>query len=152
MVGWRQQWSQRRWRWRKRLSWWRWPLKGLQGSVGYGNAGGCGGVGSRSSVNDRLVTAMVSAAVALAEAFALVASAVEGTSAVCWLRRHWQLRRRWQRKWCKRLVGNGDGLSGGGVGRSVCIGDVGGGSGDSTCLFFVLLLHDICLVEIQRRR
>jgi hypothetical protein len=41
------------------------------------------------------------------------------------------------------LVGNGDGLSGGGVGGSVCIGGVGGGSKDSTCLFFVLLLQDI---------
>ncbi len=51
---------------------WRWPLKGLQRSVGYGNAGSCGGVGGGSGVNGRLATAMVSAAVALAEAFALV--------------------------------------------------------------------------------
>jgi len=47
-------------------------LKGLQRSVGYGNAGGCGSVGGGSGVNGRLATAMVSAAVALAEAFALV--------------------------------------------------------------------------------
>ncbi len=47
-------------------------MKGLQQSVGYGNAGGCGGVGSGSGVNGWLATAMVSAAVALVEAFALV--------------------------------------------------------------------------------
>ncbi len=47
-------------------------MKGLQGSVGYGNAGSCGGVGGGSGVNGRLVTAMVSATVALAEAFASV--------------------------------------------------------------------------------
>jgi hypothetical protein len=41
------------------------------------------------------------------------------------------------------LVGNGDGLSGGGVGGSVRVGGVGGGGGDSTCLNFVLLLQDI---------
>ncbi len=70
-------------------------------------------------------------------AAAVLALAVEGTSVVCWLRR------RWRRKRCKRLVGDGDGLSGGGVGGSVCVGDVGGGGGDSTCLFFVLLLQDI---------
>jgi hypothetical protein len=55
----------------RRLCWHR-PLKGLQRSVGYGNAGGCGGVGGGSGVNGRLATAMVSAAVALAEAFASV--------------------------------------------------------------------------------
>ncbi len=47
-------------------------MKGLQRSVGYGNAGGCGGVGGRSGVNGQLAMAMVSAAVALAEAFASV--------------------------------------------------------------------------------
>ncbi len=47
-------------------------MKGLQRSVGYGNAGGCGGVGGGSGVNGRLATAMVSAAMALAEAFASV--------------------------------------------------------------------------------
>ncbi len=47
-------------------------MKGLQRSVGYGNAGGCGGVGGGSGVNGRLATGMVSAAVALAEAFASV--------------------------------------------------------------------------------
>ena len=76
-------------------------------------------------------------------AAAVLASAVEGTSAVCWLQRCWRLRRRWRRKRCKRLVGDGNGLSGGGVGGSVCVGGVGGGGGDSTCLFFVLLLQDI---------
>ncbi len=47
-------------------------MKGLQRSVGYGNAGGCVGVGGRSSVNGWLATAMVSAVVELAEAFAPV--------------------------------------------------------------------------------
>ncbi len=47
-------------------------MKGLQRSVGYGDAGGCGGIGGGSGVNGWLVTAMVSAAVALAEGFALV--------------------------------------------------------------------------------
>jgi hypothetical protein len=44
----------------------------IQRSVGDGNAGGCGGVGGGSGVNSRLAMAMVSAAVALAEAFASV--------------------------------------------------------------------------------
>ena len=57
---------------RSRQLCWHWPLKGLQRSVGYGDPGGCGGVGGGSGVNGRLETAMVSAAVALAEAFALV--------------------------------------------------------------------------------
>jgi hypothetical protein len=48
------------------------PWKGLQRSVGNSNAGGCGGVGGGSGVNGWLATAIVSAAVALAEAFALV--------------------------------------------------------------------------------
>jgi hypothetical protein len=57
--------------------------KGLQRSVGDGTAGGCGGVGGGSSVSGWLVTAMVSAAVALAEAFALVVEAAAvGTVAV----------------------------------------------------------------------
>ncbi len=47
-------------------------MKGLQQSVGYGDAGGCGGVGGRSGVNGWLATVMVSAVVALVEAFALV--------------------------------------------------------------------------------
>ncbi len=47
-------------------------MKGLQLSVGYGDTGGCGGVGGGSGVNNWLATAMVSAVVALAEAFALV--------------------------------------------------------------------------------
>jgi hypothetical protein len=47
-------------------------LKGLQWFVGYGDAGGCGGVGGRSGVNGQLATAMVSAAVALAEGFVSV--------------------------------------------------------------------------------
>jgi hypothetical protein len=76
-------------------------------------------------------------------AAAVLALAVEGTSAVCQLWQCWPLRRRLRRKRCKRLVGNGDGLSGGGVGGSVCVGGVGGGGGDSTCLFFVLLLQNI---------
>ncbi len=76
-------------------------------------------------------------------AAAVLASAVEGTSAVCRLRRQWRLRWRWRQKRWKRSVGDGDGLSGGGVGGSVCVGDVDGGDGDSTCLFFVLLLQDI---------
>jgi hypothetical protein len=73
-------------------------------------------------------------------AAAVLASAVEGTSAVCWLRQRWQLRRHWRQKRCKWSVGDGNGLSGGGVGGSFCVGDVGGGGGDSICLFFVLLL------------
>ncbi len=61
-------------------------MKGLQWSVGYGNAGGCGGVGGGSGVNGRLATAMVSAAVVLAEAFALVVyAAAVGTVPVCFL-------------------------------------------------------------------
>ncbi len=76
-------------------------------------------------------------------AVAVLALAVEGTSAVCWSRHCWRLRRRWRRKQCKQSVGDGDGLSGGGVGGGVCVGGVGGGGGDSTCLFFVLLLQDI---------
>ncbi len=47
-------------------------MKGLQRSVGYGSAGSCDGVGGGSGVNGWLAMAMVSAAVALAEAFALV--------------------------------------------------------------------------------
>ncbi len=59
------------------------PWKGLQRSVGNGNTGGCGGVGGRSGVSGRLATAMVSAEVALAEAFALVVEAAAvGTVAV----------------------------------------------------------------------
>jgi hypothetical protein len=60
--------------------------KGLQRSVGDGNAGGCSGVGGGSSgsgVSGWLATAMVSAAIALAEAFALVVEAAAvGTVAV----------------------------------------------------------------------
>jgi hypothetical protein len=73
-------------------------------------------------------------------AAAVLALAVEGTSAVCQLRQRWRLRRRWRRKWCKRLVGDSNGLSGGGVGGSVCVGGVGGGSGESTCLFFCVVV------------
>ncbi len=63
------------WR-RQRLLWLRrWPWKGLQRSVGNGDAGGCGGVGGGSGISGRLATAMVSAAVALAEAFASVVEA-----------------------------------------------------------------------------
>ncbi len=59
------------------------PWKGLQWSVGNGNAGSCGGVGGGSGISGRSATAMVSAAVALAEAFALVVeTAVVGTVAV----------------------------------------------------------------------
>ncbi len=47
-------------------------MKGPQRFVGYGNTGGCGGIGGGSGVNGWLATAMVSAAVVLAEAFALV--------------------------------------------------------------------------------
>jgi hypothetical protein len=73
------------------VCWWRqhllrlrrWLWKGLQRSVSDGNAGGCGGVGSKSGVSGRLAKAMVSAAVALAEAFALVVEAAAmGTVAV----------------------------------------------------------------------
>ncbi len=61
----------------------RWPWKGLQRSVGNGNAGGCGGVGGRSGVSGWSATGMVSAVVALAEAFALVVEAAAvGTVAV----------------------------------------------------------------------
>ncbi len=57
--------------------------KGLQRSVGDGNAGGCGGVGGGSGVSGRLVMAMVSAAVALAEVFAsVVEAAAVGTVAL----------------------------------------------------------------------
>ncbi len=57
--------------------------KGLQWSVGNGNAGGCSGVGGGSGVSGWLATVMVSAAVALAEAFALVVEAAAvGTVAV----------------------------------------------------------------------
>jgi hypothetical protein len=60
-----------------------WPWKGLQRSVGDGNAGGCGGVGGGSGVSGWSVTGMVSAAVALAEAFAsVVEAAAVGTVAV----------------------------------------------------------------------
>jgi hypothetical protein len=56
------------------------PWKGLQRSVGNGNAGGCGG---RSGVSGWSATAMVSAVVALAEVFAsVVEAAVVGTAAV----------------------------------------------------------------------
>jgi hypothetical protein len=75
------------------VCWWRkcllqlrrWPWKGLQRSVGDGNgdAGGCGGVGGGSCVSGWSAMAMVSAAVALAEAFASVVEAVAvGTVAV----------------------------------------------------------------------
>ncbi len=47
-------------------------VEGIQRSVGYGNAGGCGSVGGGSGVNSWFATAMVSAAVALGEAFASV--------------------------------------------------------------------------------
>ncbi len=57
--------------------------KGLQQSVGNGDTGGCGGVGGGSGGSGWLATAMVSAAVALVEAFALVVEAVAvGTVAV----------------------------------------------------------------------
>jgi hypothetical protein len=92
-------------------------------------------VGCGSGVSGLSGTTMFAAAV--------LALAIGGTSAVCWLRQRWRLRRCRGRKWCKWSVGNGNGLSGGGVGRSVCVGGVGGGGGDSTCLFFVLLLQDI---------
>jgi hypothetical protein len=60
-----------------------WLWKGLQGSVGNGNTGGCGGVGGRSGVSGWSATAMVSVAVALAEAFAsVVEAAAVGTVAV----------------------------------------------------------------------
>ncbi len=59
------------------------PWKGLQQSVGNGDAGGCGGVGGGSGVSGRLATGMVSAAVALVEAFAsVVEAAAVGTVAV----------------------------------------------------------------------
>ncbi len=59
------------------------PWKGLQRSVSNGNAGSCGGVGGGSSVSGWSATAMVSAAVALAESFASVVEAVGvGTVAV----------------------------------------------------------------------
>ncbi len=71
------------WRQQRLLRLRRWLWKGLQRSVGNGNAGGCGGVGDGSGVSGRLATAMVSAAVALAEAFAsVVEAAAVGTVAV----------------------------------------------------------------------
>ncbi len=61
----------------------RWLWKQRQQSVGGGDAGGCGGIGGGSGVSGGLATAMVSAAVALAEAFALVVEAAAvGTIAV----------------------------------------------------------------------
>jgi hypothetical protein len=39
----------------------RWPWKGLQWSVGNGDAGGCGGVGGGSGVSGRSATAMTEA-------------------------------------------------------------------------------------------
>ncbi len=57
--------------------------KGLQRSVGKSDAGGCSGVGGGSGVSGWLVTAMVSVAVGLAEAFASVGEAAAvGTVAV----------------------------------------------------------------------
>ncbi len=54
-----------------------------QQSVGGSNTVGCGGVGGGSSISGWLATAMVSAAVALVEAFASVVEAVAvGTMAV----------------------------------------------------------------------
>jgi hypothetical protein len=59
------------------------PWKGLQRSIGNGNAGGCGGVGGGSGGSGRLATVMVSAVVALVEAFASVVEvAAVGTVAV----------------------------------------------------------------------
>jgi hypothetical protein len=52
----------------------RWLWKGLQRSVGDGDAGGCGGSGGGSGVSGQLAVAMVSAAVALVE----VGSGVSG--------------------------------------------------------------------------
>jgi hypothetical protein len=61
----------------------RWLWKGLQRSVGNGNAGGCSGVGGGSGGSGQSATAMVSAAVALAEVFAsVVEAAAVGTVAV----------------------------------------------------------------------
>ncbi len=71
------------WRRQRLLRLWHWLWKELQRSVGDGNAGSCSGVGGKSSVSSWLVTVMVSAAVALAEAFALVVEAAAvGTVAV----------------------------------------------------------------------
>jgi hypothetical protein len=71
------------WRRRRLLRLRRRPWKGLQRSVGDGNAGSCGSVGGGSGGSGRLATAMVSAAVALAEAFAsVVEAAAVGTVAV----------------------------------------------------------------------
>ncbi len=57
--------------------------KGIQRSVGNGNAGGCSSAGGGSGVSGWLATVMVSAVVALAEAFASVVEAVAvGTVAV----------------------------------------------------------------------
>jgi hypothetical protein len=71
-------------RWRRHLlRLRRWLWKGLQRSVGNGNAGGCGGIGGGSGISGRSATAMVSAAVALAEAFtSVVEAAAVGTVAV----------------------------------------------------------------------
>jgi hypothetical protein len=63
------------WRQKRLLRLRRQLWKGLQRSVGNGNAGGSGGIGGGSSGSGRLATAMVSAAVALAEAFASVVEA-----------------------------------------------------------------------------
>ncbi len=63
------------WRRRRLLQLRRRLWKGLQWSVGNGDAGGCSSVGGRSGVSGWLATAMVSAAVALAEAFASVVEA-----------------------------------------------------------------------------
>ncbi len=71
------------WRRRRLLRLRRRLWKGLQRSVGDGNAGGCGGIGGVSCVSGRLAMAMVSVAVALAEAFAsVVEAAAVGTVVV----------------------------------------------------------------------
>ncbi len=71
------------WRRQRLLRLRRWLWKGLQRSVGDGDAGGCGCVGSGSGVSGWSAAAMVSAAVALAEALALVVEvAAVGTVAV----------------------------------------------------------------------
>ncbi len=69
---------------RRSLLWLRrWLWKGLQQSVGNSDTGDCGGIGGRSGGSGRLAMAMVSAAVALAEAFASVVEvAAVGTVAV----------------------------------------------------------------------
>ncbi len=76
-------------------------------------------VGCLVGISGVLVAAMFAAVTALA---------VEASSPICPGQRCWRLQRR--RRWKRRLQSATAGLSSGVVGRSVCVGGVGGGNGD----------------------